>query len=95
MERSPHAIAIEIVEMSTHYARASELYANYKKIEADFFHKERDNYKSDNATEKAFARTEDGVVMAQLKVKIKSLASKMSANKALLRVLEAEARNTM
>lgn len=92
---SPHKIASDVVEMAGHFARGSELYAKYFKKRADYFHENRPKHKSDNATEKAFDRTEDGVVMVELKMKLKSLSAQISANKTLLRVLEQEAKNIM
>jgi len=95
MEQSPHEIAEDVVKMAGHFARGSELYAKYIKKRADFFHQERQNYKSDNATEKAFDRTEDGVIMTELKMKLKSLTTQISAKKAYLKVLSDEAHNQM
>lgn len=95
MVNSPHEIAEEVVKLSAHFSTCSEQYAQLYETRAKFFLKERENHKSDNATMKAFDVTPEGVRMAQLKAQITSLDKKMSAYKAYLRVMEAEARNTM
>lgn len=93
MEKTPHQIAYERVELSEEYSRYSGMLADYIKKQADFFNENRDNYKSDNATQKAFDASEDGVQMTIIKLKLKSIEKKMSAYNTLLRLAENEAKN--
>lgn len=93
MDKSPHEIAEEVVKLSSDFSTCSEQYAHLYEARANFFNKERENHKSDNATMKAFDVTPEGIRMSQLKAQITSLDKKMSAYKAYLRVMETEARN--
>lgn len=92
---TPQQLAQYVWEMSVDFSRASEVYAGYIRKQAEFFIQERPNHKSDTATTKAWDVTPDGIDMAVTKMKIKSLEKKMSAGKAYLNVLNAEARNQM
>lgn len=93
MEKTPRQLAEERIVLSEEYARYSGQYAELLKIQADYFNKERGNHKSDNATQKSFDSTEDGVRMHIIKQKLKSIEKKMSAINTLLRLLENEAKN--
>lgn len=91
--KTPHELSEERLELAEHYAKASELFAYYIKKQADFFNENRKDYKSDNATQKAFEATEDGVNMVVTKLKLKSIEKRMSALNTHLRLLENEAKN--
>lgn len=83
-DKNPGQLAQERLLMSEEYSRYSGELANLYKKEAEFFNSRRQDFKSDNATSKAFAVTEDGVRMTIIKLKLKSLEKSMSAIKSLL-----------
>lgn len=93
MEKTPRQLAEDRITLSEEYSRYSGIYADLIKKQADYFNAERKDHKSDNATQKAFDATEDGVKIAQVKQKLKTIEKKMSAINTLLRLLENEAKN--
>ena len=90
---TPHEMSDRRIELAEEYSRYSGEFANHIKLQADFFNTFRDNYKSDNATQKAFDATEAGVRMAILKLKLKSIEKTMSALNTALRLAENESKN--
>lgn len=93
MNKTPHQIAEERMGMAEEYSRYSGEYAKLIKAQADFFGAERVNHKSDTACQRAFDRTEDGVKMAVIKMKLKAIEKQLSASNTMLRLLENEAKN--
>lgn len=91
--KTPHELSEERLTLSEEYSRYAGEYAQHIKIQADFFNANREKYKSDNATQKAFDATKDGVRMAILKLKLKAIEKQMSALNTHLRLLENEAKN--
>lgn len=89
----PHEMAEKRLELSEEYSRLSDEFAEHIKKQAEFFVLKRENYKSDNATQKAFEATPDGVQMIILKLKLKSIEKTMSALNTALRLAENQARN--
>lgn len=89
----PQEMAQKRLDLSEEYSRYSGEWAKLVKTQADFFHTERENHKSDNACQKAFDRTDDGVKMTVIKQKLKSIEKTMSALNTALRLAENEARN--
>ena len=90
---TPHEMADKRLELSEEYSRYSGEFAKHIKLQAEFFNHHRHDYKSDNATQKAFEATEAGVRMVILKLKLKSIEKTMSALNASLRLAENEAKN--
>lgn len=90
---TPHEMSDRRIELSEEYSRYAGEFANHIKLQADFFNTFRENYKSDNATQKAFDATEAGVRMAILKLKLKSIEKTMSALNTALRLAENESKN--
>ncbi len=93
MEQTPHQLAEARISLAEEYSRYSGRYAEMVKSRAQFFKDHRAEYKSDTATQRAFELTEDGVVMAVLKMKLKSIEKTMSAYNTYLRLKENEAKN--
>jgi hypothetical protein len=93
MEKTPHEMAEELILLSEQYSRYSGEFAEQIKKQADFFNTFRENHKSDNATQKAFDATPDGIRLVILKLKLKALEKQMSATRTFLRLAENEARN--
>lgn len=89
----PHELSEKLLSKSEEYSRYSGEYASHIKLQALYFNTFRSEHKSDNATQKAFDATEDGVRMTILKLKLKALEKEMSALRTHLRLLENEARN--
>lgn len=90
---TPHEMAQKRLDLSEEYSRYSGEFAKLVKFQADYFHIERENHKSDNACQKAFDRTPEGVQMTILKMKLKSIEKTMSALNTSLRLAENEAKN--
>lgn len=87
---------LEEIERRTHaYSKLTEEWAKYVVLQAKFFNENRDKYKSDNACQKAFDLTEDGISMQVVKAKLKSNEKQISACKTAMRLLETEAKNLM
>ena len=93
MEKSPHEIAEDILQMAVDYGRLSERLNVIRKLYAEWWKYNRDDYKSDKSAEKAWDLTAEGIEMSELQLKLKVKEKKMSASKTFLRVLENEARN--
>jgi len=91
--KTPHELSDSLMDLSEQYSRYSGEFAEKIKLQADFFNTFRENYKSDNATQKAFDATQDGVRMTIIKLKLKALEKQMSAIRTHLRLLENEAKN--
>jgi len=94
------ALEVCVVEMFTTVmlyvpapARYSGIFAELVKAQAQFFKDNRESHKSDNATQKAFELTDDGVKMTIIKMKLKSIEKTMSAYNTYLRLKENEAKN--
>jgi hypothetical protein len=90
---TPHEMADRRIALAEEYSRYSGEWVKCNKALADFFHAERENHKSDTACERAFDRTEQGVLMVTLKMKLKAIEKEMSALNTALRLAENEAKN--
>lgn len=93
MERNPHKLSEARITLSEEYSRYSGEMAKLMKIRADYFNANRASHKSDTACQRAFESTEQGVTMAIIKLKLKSIEKTMSAYNTHLRLLENEAKN--
>ena len=89
----PEEMANKRLELSEEYSRFSDEFAYHYQLQAEFFNKNREQHKSDNATQKAFDATPDGVRMAILKMKLKAIEKSMSALNTALRLAENMAKN--
>lgn len=89
----PHELSEKLLSKAEEYSRYSGEYANHVKLQALYFNTFRPDHKSDNATQKAFEATADGVKMTILRLKLKALEKEMSAIRTHLRLLENQARN--
>ncbi len=93
MTKTPHQLAEERMGMAEEYSRYSGEYAKLIKKQADYFNTNRENHKSDTATQRAFDATDDGVTMAVVKLKLKSIEKQLSASNTMLRLMENEAKS--
>ncbi len=91
--KTPHQIAEDRMAMAEEYSRYSGEFAKLIKVQADYFVLNRESHKSDNSCQKSFDRTEDGVKMVVIKMKLKALEKQLSASNTMLRLLENEAKN--
>ena len=89
----PRDLSNKLMQLSADYGVYAGKFADHLKLQADFFNTNRSNFKSDNATQKAFDATKEGVTMNILKLKLKAVEKEMSAIKTHLRLLETEAKN--
>lgn len=93
MQKTPHQLAEERVGMAEEYSKYSGLFAELIKHRAEHFKEQREKHKSDTAVERAWERTEQGVQMTIIKLKLKALEKQMSASNTMLRLLENEAKS--
>ena len=91
--KTPRELSEQLMQLSADYSKYAGLYADHLTKQANFFNANRPNYKSDNATQKAFDSSQEGVTMNVLKLKLKAIEKEMSAIKTHLRLLENEAKN--
>lgn len=91
--KTPRQLADDLMAQAEQFSRYSGDYAGYLKVQADFFQERRADFKSDNACQKAFDASAEGVNMNIIKLKLKALEKQMSALKTMLRLLETEAHN--
>lgn len=89
----PHEMAERRLELAEEYSRLSDEFAEHIKFQAEYFMLNREKHGSDNATQKAFEATTDGVRMIILKLKLKSIEKTMSALNTALRLAENQAKN--
>jgi hypothetical protein len=90
---TPNEMAQRRLDLSEEYSRFSNEYAQHFKLQADYFNTNREKFKSDTATQRAFDGTPDGVRMNILKLNLKSIEKSMSALNTALRLAENEAHN--
>lgn len=95
MDKTPHQLAAERVEVSALYAEASrqleEILERKPAIWSEIRSKE--DVTSDAQAERQWDATEDGINEMKLKMKMKRMEKRMSAISTMLRVYEAEGRN--
>lgn len=93
MEKTPRQLAEERIGLAEEYSRYSGMFAELIKKRAEHYKQEREKHKSDTACERDWERTEDGVQMTIIKLKLKTIEKKLSAANTMLRLLENESRN--
>lgn len=93
IEKTPHQLWQERMDISNIYIEKWKRMAELKKIKAVWWHAMRPDFKSDTSTERAWDLTEEGQDMMSLQIEMKWLEMKMSAIKTMLQVLEVESRN--
>ena len=92
---NPHEMAEAVVRMSNEYGEMSEKLADIlgKKALKWAEFRSHPDCKSDKAADKQWDATPDGLTEMGLHLMLKACEKKMSALKAMLRVLETEAHN--
>jgi len=93
LDMNPSELAQHCLELSELYAKAGELSVKLQRSYALFYETHRSEVKSDSALERKFELTEDGLALMEIRMKMKTLQSKISAIKTLLRVAENENKN--
>lgn len=91
--QTPRQLSEKLMKLSADYSAYAGEYAAHIKVQADYFNANRGNFKSDNATQKAFDATKEGVNLVILKLKLKTIEKDMSAIKTHLRLMENEGKN--
>lgn len=86
MQKSPDKLADELMNLSEQYSRYSGELAKLTKAEGDYYKVTRPHVKSDTAVARQFQTTEEGIQMAVVKLKLKSLEKQMSATKVFIEV---------
>jgi hypothetical protein len=90
--KTPHQLAEDNLTLSEQYSQYSGELAKLTKAEGEHYKVERPQHKSDTSVARAFQTTEEGIQMTIVKLKLKSLQVKMSANKLMVEVASNEAR---
>ena len=90
---TPRQLSLERLDLSQQYSEYAGMLARLLKVEADFFNQNRSKHKSDNATQKAFEATTDGISMNAIKIKLRSIDKRISAIAMHFKLLENEAKN--
>lgn len=90
-----HQLAEERVKLAGEYARLSEELAGILTFKATRWTALRAGCKSDTAAERLWEATEEGMKETRIKLTLKAYEKQMSAQASMLRVMDAEARNTM
>lgn len=92
-----HAMADEVVRLSSEYSTMSKELAAILTIKAVRWatFRAEEGVKSDKAADKKWEASREGIREMQLKLIMKASEKRQSALKAMLRVLESEARNQM
>lgn len=93
MNKSPHQLAEDRVEMSADYARLSERLGEILSLKPQEWLLLREQCKSDASANKKWEMTEMGVEETILKLKMKALEKSMSSIKTYIEVLTNESRN--
>lgn len=93
MQKTPRQMAEERVGMAEEYSRYSGLFAEMIKHRAEHYKLHRPSHKSDTACEREWERTEQGIQMTVIKMKLKAIEKQLSASNTMLRLLENEARS--
>lgn len=86
MQKNPHQLADELMNLSEQYSRYSGELAKLTKAEGEYYKATRPHVKSDTAVARQFQTTEEGINMAVVKLKLKSLEKQMSATKVFIEV---------
>lgn len=92
---SPHAMAEKVVSLAGDYQTMSEELVDTLKFKASKWATIRaeEGITSDTQAERKWASTPSGLREMQLKILLKAYEKQMSALKAMLRVMETEAKN--
>ena len=91
MNKNPHQLADEVMDLSQQFSVYSGEYAKLLPVRGEYYVSNRANFKSDTAVQRAFDITPDGIKMAILKLKLSALKVQMSANKTMIKVATEEA----
>ena len=89
---TPHEMADSMMDLAEQYSKYSGELAKLTKVEGEYYKATRPNVKSDTAVARQFQTTDDGIQMAVVRLKLKSLEKQMSATKVFLEILTNEAR---
>lgn len=94
---NPHQMAEEVVQLSTEYQTMSEELSHILQFKASKWAvlRSTEGVTSDKQADRMWERTAEGIREMQLRLIMKASEKKQSALKAMLRILEAESRNTL
>ncbi len=90
---TPHELASMKLELSSIYARMSEMLMNILKKKPLMWNELRRGLKSDTSAERAWEATEEGLQQMELAQWLKVSEKMTSAINSMLRIYEAEAKN--
>ena len=86
MTRNPQQLSEDLMTLSENYSVCSEHLAYLIRKQAEFYHRERPNFKSDTAVKREWQLTQEGLDLEITEQKMKSIKTKMSAIKTFIEV---------
>ena len=89
---TPHEMADSMMDLAEQYSKYSGELAKLTKVEGEYYKATRPHVKSDTAVARQFQTTDEGIQMAVVRLKLKSLEKQMSATKLFVEVATNEAR---
>jgi hypothetical protein len=93
MNPNPQKVAEDRVLLAEEYSRLSDEYGRLEQEAIKHFVENRDKYKSDKATDRAYLATESGLRWVYLKSRLKGIEKQLSASNTLLRHYENQGKN--
>jgi hypothetical protein len=93
MERSPHQLAEDRLQLAADYSAASEALERILSVKPATWQNLRESTKSDKAADKLWEATALGIEEMQLRMKCKRIEKQMSAIKTMVDIYQGEARN--
>ncbi len=89
---TPHEMADSMMDLAEQYSKYSGELAKLTKVEGEYYKATRPHVKSDTAVARQFQTTDEGIQMAVVRLKLKSLEKQMSATKLFVEVATNEAK---
>ena len=93
INKTPGELANLRLELADWFSKAGEQKVGLMRMHAEYFSAHRAEFKSDTALERAWEMTDEGLLLMELREKMRSLEHKLSAIKSLLDTRNFEARS--
>lgn len=93
IEKTPHQLASDRMDIANSYMEKGKRMAKIKKMKAEWWKLARENFKSDASADRAWDLLPEGDEMETLRLEMKGMEMQMSAIKTMLMVNEMEAKN--
>jgi hypothetical protein len=86
MNKNPQVLSENLITLSERYSKCSEHLAYLIRKQAEFYHTERPNHKSDTAVKREWQLTEEGLDMEITELKMKSIKTEIGTTKIFIEV---------